>query len=70
MAGSILPHMVPRALAEQLDTGVASASADASRAEAHFAGELGRRIRRLRERRLLSRKSLAREANVSERYLA
>jgi len=38
-------------------------------ADARFADDLGRRIRRLRERRGLSRKGLARDSSVSERYL-
>jgi len=40
-----------------------------ARADARFIGELGRRIRVLREGRGLSRKRLAADAQVSERYL-
>lgn len=62
--------MVPRATDDvQLVADVPFAE-DASRGEARFAGELGRRIRGLRERQRKSRKQLARESNVSERYLA
>lgn len=39
-------------------------------ADAHFVAELGSRIRGLRERQRISRKRLAHEAKVSERYLA
>jgi len=39
-------------------------------ADAHFVAELGSRIRRLRERRGISRKRLAHESEISERYLA
>jgi XRE family aerobic/anaerobic benzoate catabolism transcriptional regulator len=38
--------------------------------EARFLADLGRRVRDLRERRGVSRKVLARESQVSERYLA
>jgi len=43
---------------------------DVSREEAKFLGDLGARVRELRERRGMSRKALARESQVSERYLA
>lgn len=47
-----------------------SRSADAtSAAEARFLAALGKRVRNLREQRDWTRKILAREANVSERYL-
>jgi len=38
--------------------------------DARFLADLGRRVRDLRERRGVSRKALARESQVSERYLA
>ena len=40
-----------------------------SEADARFVGALGRRIRELRERRAMSRKRLASDARISERYL-
>src|SRR6185312_15296447 len=40
------------------------------RADAHFVAELGARIRALRERQRVSRKRLAHESKISERYLA
>jgi len=43
---------------------------DVSREEARFLRDLGARVRELRERRGMSRKMLARESQVSERYLA
>ena len=43
---------------------------DVSREEAKFLRDLGARVRELRERRGMSRKMLARESQVSERYLA
>ena len=39
-------------------------------ADVRFAADLGSRIRRLRERRAISRRRLAHESEVSERYLA
>lgn len=46
------------------------AADDPSNEDARFLADLGRRVRELRERRGLSRKLLARDSNVSERYLA
>src|SRR5215510_3765521 len=40
-----------------------------SAADTQFLAAFGKRVRELRERRGLTRKCLAREANVSERYL-
>lgn len=66
-----MPPMSPRAAdAVPLEPDLPSARRDDAQGDAHFAGELGGRIRRLRERRRLSRRDLAREARVSERYLA
>jgi XRE family transcriptional regulator, aerobic/anaerobic benzoate catabolism transcriptional regulator len=48
------------------DLALAPATTDDDR----FLAELGARVRELRERRGLSRKALARESQVSERYLA
>lgn len=45
-------------------------AAELARADDRFLAELGRRVRELRERRGMSRRLLARESNVSERYLA
>jgi XRE family aerobic/anaerobic benzoate catabolism transcriptional regulator len=39
-------------------------------ADAHFVAELGSRIRALRERQRISRKRMAHESKISERYLA
>ena len=47
----------------------ASQSNAMSVADAQFLTALGKRVRELREHRGMSRKTLAREANVSERYL-
>jgi XRE family aerobic/anaerobic benzoate catabolism transcriptional regulator len=52
-----------------VESGVERAD-ELSRQDAQFLGDLGRRVRELRERRGLSRKRLARDASVSERYLA
>jgi XRE family aerobic/anaerobic benzoate catabolism transcriptional regulator len=49
---------------------VADATGDVSDADERFLADLGARVRRLRERRGMSRKLLARESRVSERYLA
>lgn len=51
---------------DRLSEAVDELSCDPSR----FQGELGRRLRELRERRGMSRRVLARDAQVSERYLA
>src|SRR5882724_6929121 len=40
-----------------------------SAADSQFLSTFGKRVRELRERRGMTRKLLAREANVSERYL-
>jgi XRE family aerobic/anaerobic benzoate catabolism transcriptional regulator len=62
----------PPVLDSSTPDAVASTTArvDDSRADARFAGDLGRHIRRLREHRNMSRKLLAGAADVSERYLA
>ena len=52
-----------------VETGVERAD-DLSGEDAQFLSDLGRRLRELRERRGLSRKRLARDSGVSERYLA
>ena len=52
-----------------VETGVERAD-DLSGEDAQFLSDLGRRLRALRERRGLSRKRLARDSGVSERYLA
>ena len=52
-----------------VETGVERA-VDLSGEDAQFLSDLGRRLRELRERRGLSRKRLARDSGVSERYLA
>jgi XRE family aerobic/anaerobic benzoate catabolism transcriptional regulator len=52
-----------------VETGVERAD-DLSGEDAQFLRDLGRRVRELRERRGLSRKRLARDSSVSERYLA
>jgi XRE family aerobic/anaerobic benzoate catabolism transcriptional regulator len=52
-----------------VETGVERAD-DLSGEDAQFLSDLGRRVRELRERRGLSRKRLARDSSVSERYLA
>jgi len=52
-----------------VETGVERAD-DLSGEDAQFLNDLGRRLRELRERRGLSRKRLARDSGVSERYLA
>ena len=40
-----------------------------SAGESEFLAALGKRVRAIREHRAISRKQLARDANVSERYL-
>ncbi len=57
------PAVPPGAVAGTPDDGALSAP------EADFLGEVGRRIRTLREQRGMTRKALARESGVSERYL-
>lgn len=47
-----------------------SQPADIGRADAIFAGEIGRMVRLGRARRGMSRRQLAQESNTSERYLA
>jgi XRE family aerobic/anaerobic benzoate catabolism transcriptional regulator len=53
-----------------LDVASADAAGTLSNADARFLADLGARVRLLRERRGMSRKLLARESQVSERYLA
>ncbi|HEV8712940.1 MAG TPA: helix-turn-helix transcriptional regulator [Candidatus Binatia bacterium] len=50
-------------------TSAASCPDELSAADSRFLSAFGKRVRELRERRGLTRKLLAREANVSERYL-
>jgi XRE family transcriptional regulator, aerobic/anaerobic benzoate catabolism transcriptional regulator len=70
-----MPHAPGRSIFVKRDadtvveTGVERAD-DLSGGDAQFLSDLGRRVRELRERRGLSRKRLARDSSVSERYLA
>ena len=58
------------ALVRSRKRNVRAAPKPAGDADAHFVAELGSRIRRLRERRGISRRRLSHESGISERYLA
>ena len=60
---------MPNLLEQVTDPAIESAD-EISNEDTQFLADLGARVRELRERRAMSRRSLARESRVSERYLA